>query len=73
LVNGITSRVIYVGAWFSIMLCVVCITYLAGHGQDTPAELQMALTGAFGVIAGSHIKPPISPGATRQYLEDEGK
>ena len=55
------------------MLCVVCITYLAGHGQDTPAELQMALTGAFGVIAGSHIKPPISPGATRQYLEDEGK
>jgi len=72
-VNGVTSRIIYIGAWINIALVGLCITYLSAHSKATPAELQMALTGAFGVIAGSHIKPPISPKATKAYLEAEGQ
>lgn len=73
MVNGVTSRIIYIGAWASIMLCIIGYIVLAALDNDAPVELQMAMTASFGVIAGSHIMPPIGRKASNVILERRGE
>jgi len=68
MVNGRVSLIIYIGAWVSIILCIVGFIVLAATGHDSPPELQVAMTAAFGIIAGSHIMPPITRKATESTL-----
>ena len=69
MVNGATSRIIYIGAWVAILSCIVGFILLAALGHDSPPELMSAMTAAFGVIAGSHLIPPIAQRATQRALD----
>ena len=69
MVNGRISLIVYAGAWFAIMLCLIGFIVLAYNSKEAPAELGIALTAAFGIITGSHIMPPITNKATTSTLE----
>ena len=69
MVNGRASLAIYVGAWVAIILCIIGFIVLAATDHDSPPELQIAMTAAFGIIAGSHIMPPITRKATESTLD----
>lgn len=69
MVNGSTSRLIYLGAWVCILACIIGIVILSVSDHETPGALMIAMTGAFGVITGSHIvSPPITREATEKTL-----
>jgi len=68
MVNGRISLIVYVGAWVSILLCIVGFIVLAYNSKEAPAELRIALTAAFGIVTGSHIMPPITRKATESTL-----
>ena len=58
MVNGTLSKILYLGAFAMIGLCIVAITVLAMGNHETPAQLQVVMTALLAMIAGSHITPP---------------
>lgn len=81
MVNGSTSKIIYLGAWLCAFTCIVGIVIL-GIGQDPiPVELGLALTACISFVAGAHVKAPVGDpvrelvsgnNATKTGRNDEG-
>lgn len=59
MVNGTTSRILYVGAYGMIAMVLAGIVLLSSTNHPIPIELDAALTTLLGFIAGAHVKPPI--------------
>lgn len=53
--NGSLARIIYAGSWISILMCLVSITILSMADKSIPVEIQMVLTGSFGIVGGAHL------------------
>ena len=69
MVNGRTSLAIYIGAWVTVLACIIGSVIVAITESETPTILMVAMTSAFGILAGSHIMPPISRDATRRAID----
>jgi len=58
MVNGTLSRILYIGAFVCMGLCIIGYIVLAVAVKPVPAELGIAFTGSLALVAGSHITPP---------------
>lgn len=58
MVNGDTSKIIYLGAWATVLVSIIGQVILAVFKVAAPAELQAASLAAFALISGTHIMPP---------------
>lgn len=70
MVNGATSRIIYILAGIIAVTCIVAIVALkiSDPASNVPNELDYALFGAVGFIVGAHVKPPIATDANGEPL-----
>lgn len=58
MINGTLSRILYLGAFAMVGMCIVGYIVLSMSNDPIPAELNTAMMVAFSLIAGSHITPP---------------
>lgn len=58
MVNGTLSKILYLGAFGMMGLCVIGIIALSITEHAVPPELTVAFSSSLALIAGSHITPP---------------
>lgn len=60
MVNGSTSRILYIGAFVLLGVCIVAMAALAVLKAPAPSIFDAVIVGLLGFIVGAHIKPPVS-------------
>lgn len=75
MVNGTTSRLLYIGAYVVILVCLGSILALKLNdaGAAVPTEVDMVLTSSIAFVLGAHIKPPIATDANGGDLDPDQK
>lgn len=60
MVNGATSRLIYLGAFIILGICLIGLVVMAVLQVSAPSIFDAVIVGLLGFIVGAHIKPPVS-------------
>jgi hypothetical protein len=58
MVNGATSRIVYIGVLILLGTCIVGIMVLSALDRTVPNDIEIVLTTLLGFIVGAHFKPP---------------
>lgn len=60
MVNGTTSRFVYIGALILIGISLIGIMTLSAFNRTVPADIDIVLTTLLGFVVGAHFRPPIA-------------
>lgn len=71
MINGTTSKILYFGAFITLIICTVGIVILAFGEHTVPEDLKTITAGIFGILAGAHIAAPAGDPVGKKLNGDE--